>query len=147
MGGGFTMKKIVLFLFALTILQPSLWTRGGRSFAGAAAGGIFAGLLTGAITNNSNRPSRAEQEAYHAQQQTQSLKEEIHKEKLQQLQREIVEKERVLIREMQEKERALEQKLLHGYGHSSSTLQFLLLAVVLLLFLVIGLGYIIVKKQ
>jgi hypothetical protein len=132
------MKRIFFALFILFLVCPYVQAgHGGDAFAGGLAGGVVGGLVGGAVSRSgdSGKASRAEQEALRAQDKTEQLRQDQERQRITQLEREL-------------ERRDIERKLAETNANKSNTTFMLLgILVLILLFAVIGLSMVVLRKK
>ncbi|MFA6263810.1 MAG: hypothetical protein WCW33_05430 [Candidatus Babeliales bacterium] len=139
------MKRIVFVVITLFLACPYLGAgHGGDAFAGGLAGGVVGGLVVGAASRSgdSGRASRAEQEALRAQddaaraqEKTEQLRQDQERQRITQLEREL-------------ERRDIERKLAEvNANKSNNTFIILGILVLILLFAVIGLSMVVLRKK
>jgi hypothetical protein len=132
------MKRIFLAIFTFFLACPYLQAgHGGDAFAGGLAGGMVGGLVGGAVSRNgdSGRASRAEQEALRAQDKAEQVRQDQEQQRIAQLEREL-------------ERREIERKLAEANANKSNTTFILLgILVLILLFAVIGLSMVVLRKK
>jgi hypothetical protein len=139
------MKKILLAAVTLIVTASYLHAgHGGDAFAGGLAGGVLGGVVGGAVSRSgdSGRDSRAEREAIRAQddaaraqEKAEQLRQDQERQRITQLEREI-------------ERRDMERKMAEANANKSNTTFILLgILVIILLFAVIGLSMIVLRKK
>ena len=120
------MKKFLFGLilsFSLLLPNLSMQARGGESFAGGMVGGMVGGLVSGAMTKDSGRSRRGEEEARRAQEQTEQLRREQQRERISSIKEDV-----------------------YQY-RTRSTTNILLFALAILFLLVLGLAFMVFNKK